>query len=74
MSNRILEGTPAHISACLSALQTLQTSVPGASTQAAMNALFVTYYRAIIASCKANNNNAGIGPPLDALRSLGVNV
>lgn len=72
MSSRILEGTPAHIAACLAALTTLQGGLVTASTQAAVNALYITYHKAIVASCKTNNNGAGLGPSNDALRSLGV--
>ena len=65
-------GAKAHDDACLAALNTLQGALPGAgNNQASVNALFVAFHRSIIAPAKANNNSSGIGPSLDALRSLG---
>lgn len=72
MSSRIITGNSVHDANCLASLITLQGGLPAAMTQAAMNALYVTYYKACRASAIAN----GCGhEPFDvALRSLGVGV
>ena len=40
--------------------------------QAALNTAEITWARACIASCKANNNSQGVEAYLSLLRSLGV--
>jgi hypothetical protein len=65
-------GVKAHDDALFAAQQTYQaTAVPGASAAVIRNA-DIALYRAIVASCKANNNGSGIQPALTALRELGV--
>lgn len=74
MSSVVKTGVVAHDNACLSALNTLMAGLQTATTQAAVNALYVTFHRAIVASGKTNNGGNGIGPSLDALRSFGLNA
>jgi hypothetical protein len=76
MSSLIRTGVAAHDSACLSALITLQAAVAAAAQspagQVAADAAYVVYWRAVAASCKANNNGVGIEGPIGALRDLGT--
>lgn len=72
MSSVVKTGVLAHDNACLAALTTLQGALPAAATQAAVNALYITFHKAVVASCKANNNSSGMDPSLTALRSLGI--
>lgn len=48
------------------------TAAMSPSGQAALNAGEIAYFRAVIASCKANNNSAGMSEAILALRALGV--
>jgi len=73
LSSVVKTGNVAHDNACLAALNSLQTSLPGVTSQASVNALFITFHRAVIASCIANNKSSGMAPSLAALKSLGVN-
>ena len=75
MSSVVKTGNVAHDNACLAALTTLQSALPAAvaSGQAAVNAIYITFHRAVIASCIANNNRSGMWPSLSALKTLGVN-
>jgi hypothetical protein len=54
----------------MNSLHTLQAGLPAASTQAAVNALYVTHYRNVAKSAVANG--CGVEPAMTALRSLGV--
>jgi hypothetical protein len=75
MSSVVRTGVVAHDNACLAALNTLQGALIGMPTQAAVNAAYVTFHRAIIASCKANNNSNGMEPSLVALKgTFGLNA
>jgi hypothetical protein len=75
MSSVVKTGVVAHDNACLAALNTLQGALPAATTQNATNALYVTFHRAVIASCKANNNSNGMEPSLVALKgTFGLNA
>jgi hypothetical protein len=47
------------------------TCAPGASA-ATIKSAEITFYRAVVSSCRANNNGSGIEQPLVALRELGV--
>jgi hypothetical protein len=67
-------GTTAHDTACNLAEMQRQVSEAAATTQAALNTAAITYYRAVVASSKANNNSADISHALTALRQLGVNA
>jgi hypothetical protein len=49
---------------------TRQTAVAAAATQAVVNSAEITFYRAALASAKANG--IGIEPIIAALRSLGT--
>jgi hypothetical protein len=64
-------GTAAHKSAVQSAELTRQvaTSAAGGS-QSAVKAADIAFHKAVIASAFANNNGAGIGPSMEALRGL----
>lgn len=70
MSSVTKSGNATHDAACLAALTTLQGAVPGASSQAAVNALYITYYKACLASAVANG--CGTETFRAALRSLAV--
>jgi hypothetical protein len=62
----------AHDDAIFAAEQAWQAvAIPGA-TDAQLKTGRITYYRALVASCLANNNGSGIQPALTALRELGV--
>jgi hypothetical protein len=64
-------GVPAHDAACNLAEGARQVAVAAAATQAAVRAAEITYYRAVVASCRTNNSSSGIEQPLQALRELG---
>jgi hypothetical protein len=57
---------------------TRQNAIVGVASspagQIVMDNAEVTYHRAILASCRTNNSNAGMEASLSALRDLGVNV
>jgi hypothetical protein len=62
----------AHDDALFAAEQARQAvAIPGA-TAAQLKTGEITYHRAVVASCLANNSGSGIQPPLTALRELGV--
>jgi hypothetical protein len=71
------DGSSAHNAALLAAEAAWQSAVAGVASTAAgqvvMNAAELAFHRAVVASCKANNNNQGLEASLAALRSLGVN-
>ncbi len=73
MSSVVKSGNLVHDNACLAALGVLQTAIAGVTSQATVNAAYIVFHRAVVASCKLNNNSIGIDPSLGALRSLGVN-
>jgi hypothetical protein len=70
-------GNLAHDTACNTAESTRQavqaTAAMSPAGQAALNAAEITWARACIASCKANNGGQGMEPYISVLRSLGVN-
>jgi len=72
MSSIISTGNKAHDDTCNKSLVTLQAGLVGATTQAAINALYITHYRNCLASAKANNGGNGLEPFATALRSLGA--
>jgi hypothetical protein len=74
MSSVVKTGVVAHDNACLAALNILQGALVGSPTQANVNAAYITFHRAVVASCKANNNSSGMWPSLSALKTLGVNT
>ncbi len=65
-------GIAAHDAALLAGEQTRQISMKTATTQAAADAAHITFYRAALASARANGMVEGQGEFLSALRSLGV--
>jgi hypothetical protein len=67
----VKSGNAAHDNACALAEGQRQVAVRAASTPAAVRSAEVTFYQAIVASCRSNNNSSGIVPPLTALRELG---
>jgi hypothetical protein len=75
MSSVLKTGVVAHDNACLAALNTLQGSITPSSTQAQVNAAYIAFHRAVIASCRANNNSSGMEPSLVALKgTFGLNA
>ncbi len=63
-------GNKAHDVAILAAEAARQVANASATTPAQVNAAHVTYYKAVIASCIANNGGAGQEPHLRALQEL----
>jgi hypothetical protein len=61
---------PAHKTAVNNAESVRQAAVAAASTQAAVTAAEITYYRACLASAKTNN--CGVEVYISALKSLGT--
>jgi hypothetical protein len=70
MSSVVQTGNKVHDDACINSLRTLQAGLPAASTQAAINALYVSHYRNVAKSAVANG--CGVEPAMTALRGLGV--
>jgi hypothetical protein len=69
----IQSGNKAHDSVVAVAEGARQTAVAAAgSNQAAVAASEIVFYRAVLASCLANNNSAGAGCAITALKSLGT--
>jgi hypothetical protein len=67
----IQSNTKAHNDAVTAAEGARQSGVAAAgSSQSAARAAEVTFYRAVVASCKANNNNSGLEAALSALQAL----
>jgi hypothetical protein len=66
----IQSGNVAHDNAVRAAEGVRQASVAAASTQAAVKAAEITFYRAVQASCRANNNSAGLEAADVALQAL----
>jgi hypothetical protein len=70
-------GNVAHDAACNAAESVRQGAVAAAaqspSGQAAVNAAEITWARACMASCKANNGGQGQEAYISVLKSLGVN-
>jgi hypothetical protein len=70
------DGSVAHNAALLAAEVALQSTVANVASSAAgqvvMNNAELAFHRAVVASCKANNNNQGLEASLAALRALGV--
>jgi hypothetical protein len=76
MGGIVKSGVAAHDSACLLAEVTRQAAVAGAAQSAAgqvtINNAEITYHRAVIASCRANNGGFGVEASLTALMTLGT--
>ena len=66
----IRTGVPAHDAALQAAEATKQQTITSNSTAAQVKTAEATYYRACIASCRTNNNSAGIEQFTTALREL----
>ena len=65
-------GNFAHDQAVASAEGVRQTAVAAAgNNQKSVTAADVAFYRAVAASCRANNNNAGLAEANTALAQLG---
>jgi hypothetical protein len=67
----IKSGVSAHDAAVNLAEGQRQIAVAAAATQAAVRAAEITFYRAVVSSCRTNNGGSGIEQPLNALRELG---
>jgi hypothetical protein len=66
-------GVKAHDDACNASEATRQVAVAAAgNNQATIKAAEITHYRAVRASCIANNNSSGVEQATTALRELGV--
>jgi hypothetical protein len=67
-------GTAVHRDAVRTAEGTRQSAVAAAggiaATQASLRSIDIAFHKAVIASAFANNGGAGIGPSMEALRSL----
>jgi hypothetical protein len=76
MGGKIQSGNFAHDRTCDVAESTRQAAVSGAAQspagQAAVNAAEITWARAVIASCKANNGGQGAEAFQSLLRALGT--
>ena len=72
MSSVTKTGNVTHDTNCLNALTTLHSSLAGTTTQAAMNTLYVTYYKSCLSSAIANG--CGADTFRSALRQLGVSA
>jgi hypothetical protein len=68
----IKTGNVAHDNAIAAAEATRQVAVAAAASQAAVRTAELAFYRAVRASCLANNNAAGIEQANTALRELGT--
>jgi hypothetical protein len=66
----IRTGVPAHDLALQAAEAAKQQTITPSSTAAQIKTAEIAYFRACIASCKANNNSAGIEQFTSALREL----
>jgi hypothetical protein len=67
----IKSGNVAHDNAIALAEGARQVAVASASSQAVVRSAEITFYRAVLSSCRTNNNGSGIEQPLQALRELG---
>ena len=69
-------GVAAHDQACILAEGIRQAAVAGVTMntagQVAANNAEIAFCRAVIASCKANNNSQGMKPYINALKQLGT--
>jgi hypothetical protein len=78
MGGIVKTGVVAHDNACYLAEAKRQSDVVGVASSAAgqvvMNNAEIAYHRAIVASCRANNNSQGLEASLAALKQLGVNA
>jgi hypothetical protein len=72
MGGIVKSGVYAHDLACAIAEGIRQNSVAGATSQVVVNNAEIVYARAIVASCKANNNGAGAEAFQTLLRALGT--
>lgn len=76
MGGVVKTGNLAHDNACFLAEGVRQASVAGATSnaagQATVNNAEITWARAVVASCKANNNSIGAEPFQTLLRALGT--
>jgi hypothetical protein len=72
MGGTVKTGITAHDAACALAEGARQASVAGSPTQATVNAAEITWARAIVASCVANNNGQGAEAFRSLLRALGT--
>lgn len=76
MGGRVTSGVYAHDLACSLAESTRQGAAAGATQNAAgqvtINNAEIAWARAVIASCKANNNGIGTEPFQTLLRALGT--
>jgi hypothetical protein len=72
LGGTVKSGNYLHDVACALAEGVRQSAVAGATSQATVNAAEITWARAIVASCKANNGGAGAEAFTSLLRALGT--
>jgi hypothetical protein len=76
MGGKVQSGNQAHDNACSLAEAARQVAVASVAQspagQKASDAAEITYHKAVIASCRANNSSNGLAESLMALRALGV--
>jgi hypothetical protein len=65
-------GVKAHDDVCILAEGARQVAVAGAASQAGVRAAEITFYRAVKASCIANNGYGGVEAAMNGLRELGT--
>jgi hypothetical protein len=52
--------------------QTAVAAAAASNSQSAAITAEIAFYRAVLTSCRANNNNSGTSGPMTALKALGV--
>jgi hypothetical protein len=76
MGGIVKSGVLAHDQACALAESVRQSTVFGAAMspagQVVMNNAEITWARAVISSCKTNNNGIGTEPFMNLLKALGT--
>jgi len=65
-------GNKTHDTAVANAEGVRQTAVAAATTQAAVTAAEITFYRAVLSSCRSNLAGSGSEAAISALKSLGT--
>ena len=76
MATLVKSGNVAHDTACLAATVAYQSAIVGlgmnAAAQVTLNNAEITWARACLASCRANNNGVGVEIYQSLLRALGT--
>jgi hypothetical protein len=72
MGGTVKSGVYLHDQACALAEGVRQAAVAGATSQSTITSAEITWARAIVASCKTNNNGQGAEAFQSLLRALGT--